>query len=210
MATTRGNEALRQLAKQQLFVMDLGEAEAGPLLAAQLGGDGRGPVIWREAESELMVLPARTRVKLAPGFVFVELWAQCDQTGLQPLVFSFKIGASPNEATLVAATEPMPRGHATLATRWAEPATTIVWHAVLRAGQSLLARRRQRTPLELGGVYTLGRVLSFISAEPVDGAQLQGYYEAVRGGEQPLDLSVLNRRFLGSVPLKRRTPVRPR
>lgn len=195
---------LRALAKSQLFVMDLREADAGPLLAAQFGGDNpRQPVVWRDAESELLVWPARTRVRLAPGFVLVELVVATDQTGEGRLVLAYKIGASPNEASLTAVSEARPRGDALLATRWAEPVTQLVWFALLRCGQTLLARRRSKTDLTVSGVYTLGRVLSFIATEPVSAEQLREHYTDIRRGEQPLDLSLLNRRFLGSLPLRR-------
>lgn len=197
--------ALRALAKQQLFVMDLRLADAPAAIAAQLGGpDARRPVVWRDADSELLVHPGRTRVRLAPGFVFVELTVECDQAGPGPLVFPFKIGGSPNEASLVAVAEPQPRGDALLARRWATPATDIVWHAVLRAGQAQIARRRSATPLVLGGVYTLGRVLSFIATRAVAADELRRYYGELRDSREMPDLTVLNRRFLGSVPLKRR------
>lgn len=195
---------LRAVAKQQLIVFDLRPADAPALLAAQLGGpDATTPVVWRDAESELLVHPGRTRVRFAPGFVLVELTAECDQAGPAPLVFAYKVGGSPNEASLSAVSEPAPRGDPVLAARWAEPVTTLVWHAVLRTGQALLARRRAKTPLTLGGVYTLGRVLSFIATVPVTAGELRDYYASVRQGETVLDLSVLNRRFLGSVPLRR-------
>lgn len=198
---------LRSLARSQLFVMDLREADAAPLLATQLGATQvRQPVVWRDAESELLVWPDRTRVKFAPGFVLVELAVATDQTGDALMVLAYKIGASPNEASLTAVSEARPRGDAVLATRWAAPVTQLVWFALLRCGQVLLARRRSKVPLTLGGVYTLGRVLSFIATEPVSAEQLRSYYNDVRQGQQPLDLSVLNRRFLGSVPLRRGKP----
>jgi len=196
---------LRALAKTQLFVMDLRETDASPLLAAQLGSTNtRQPVVWRDAESELLVYPSQTRVKFAPGFVLVELTASSDQTGRAQLVFAYKIGATPNEASLTAVAESQPRGDATLATRWAEPATRLLWFALLRCGQVLLERRRSPEPLVVSGVYTLGKVLSFIATAPVGAGELRQYYAEVRTGDQPLDLSVLNRRYLGSVPLRRR------
>lgn len=195
---------LRALAKTQLFVMDLREADASPLLAAQFGSTNtKQPVVWRDAESELLVYPSQTRVRFAPGFVFVELAVATDQTGDAQLLFAYKIGATPNEASLTAVSENRPRGDATLATRWAEPATRLVWFALLRCGEVLLARRRSKTPLVVSGVYTLGKVLSFITTAPVSADELRDYYAGVRKGEKPLDLSVLNRRYLGSVPLRR-------
>lgn len=195
---------LRALAKTQLFVMDLREADASPLLAAQLGSPNtKQPVVWRDAESELLVYPSQTRVRFAPGFVFVELAVATDQTGDAQLLFAYKIGATPNEASLTAVSENRPRGDATLATRWAEPATRLVWFALLRCGEVLLARRRSKAPLVVSGVYTLGKVLSFITTAPVSADELRDYYAGVRKGEKPLDLSVLNRRYLGSVPLRR-------
>lgn len=204
MPVTEDVLQLRALAKSQLFVMDLREADAAPLLATQFGGSNpKQPVVWHDAESELLVWPGRTRVKFAPGFVLVELAVATDQTGEAQLVLAYKVGASPNEASLTAVSEARPRGDAVLATRWAEPVTQLVWFALLRCGQVLLERRRSKTPLAIGGVYTLGRVLSFIATEPVSADQLRDYYADVRQGQQPLGLSVLNRRFLGSVPLRR-------
>lgn len=198
-------QKLRALAKTQLFVMDLSLADAPGLLASQFGGpDPRQSVVWRDAESELLVHPTRTRVRYAPGFVFVELAVFTDQTGDAPLLLTYKIGASPNEASLTAVSETRPRGDATLASRWAEPVTPLVWFALLRCGQAMLGRRRSKTPLVVAGVYTLGKVLSFVATEPVSTEALRDYYTDVRGGDTPLDLSILNRRYLGSVPLIRR------
>ena len=179
-------------------------ADASALLATQFGGSNpKQPIVWRDAESELLVHPTRTRVKFAPGFVFVELAVATDQTGDAQLLLAYKIGASPNEASLTAVSEARPRGDATLATRWAEPVTQLVWFGLLRCGQVLLERRRSKSPLAVSGVYTLGRVLSFITTAPVQADDLRQYYADVRGGSQPLDLSILNRRYLGSVPLRR-------
>lgn len=204
--------ARRALAKSQLFVIDLPEAQAADLIAAQLGGEGGGeakrPIVWTDAESALLVQPSATRVRLAAGFIFVELAVATDQTGPATLLFPFKIGASPNEAVLMAVSEGQPRGHAQLAARWGELATTIVWHAVLRAGLALLARRRLRQPMTIGGVYTLGRVLSFVATQPLDVDDLRDYYRQLGGQPQPPDLSVLNRRYLGSLPLSRAKPAR--
>lgn len=198
---------LRALAKTQLFVMDLREADASALLATQFGGSNpKQPIVWRDAESELLVHPTRTQVKFAPGFVFVELAVATDQTGDAQLLLAYKIGASPNEASLTAVSEARPRGDATLATRWAEPVTQLVWFALLRCGQVLLQRRRSKAPLVVSGVYTLGKVLSFITTAPVSADALRQYYADVRGGEKPLDLLILNRRYLGSVPLRRTAP----
>ena len=198
-------QKLRALAKTQLFVMDLPLADAPSLLASQFGGpDPKQPVVWRDAESELLVNPGRTRVRYAPGFVFVELSVFTDQTGDAQLLLTYKIGASPNEASLTAVSETRPRGDATLASRWAEPVTPLVWFALLRCGQAMLGRRRSKTPLVVAGVYTLGKVLSFVATEPVSTEALRDYYADVRGGDKPLDLSILNRRYLGSVPLIRR------
>lgn len=197
-------QKLRALAKTQLFVMDLPVAQAPALLASQFGGtDLKQPVVWRDAESELLVHPARTQVRYASGFVFVELAVFTDQTGDAPLLLTYKIGASPNEASLTAVAETRPRGDATLAARWAEPVTPLVWFALLRCGHALLSRRRAKTPLVVAGVYTLGKVLSFVATEPVSTEALRDYYTQVRAGDKPLDLSILNRRYLGNVPLKR-------
>jgi len=149
-ASSTVSAELRALAKSQLAVIDLPEAHAAALIAAELGGpNAERPIVWTDAESELLVYPHATRVRFAPGFVFVELMVATDQTGRAKLLFPFKVGASPNEAVLMAVTEGQPRGDTRLAARWGEPATTIVWHAVLRAGQALLARRRLKQPMTM-------------------------------------------------------------
>jgi hypothetical protein len=48
-------------------------------------------------------------------------------------------------------------------------------------------------------------VLSFITTEPVSTDAVRTYYAEVLKADTPLDLSILNRRFLGSVPLRRTT-----
>lgn len=208
-ASSTVSAELRALAKSQLAVIDLPEAHAAALIAAELGGpNAERPIVWTDAESELLVYPHATRVRFAPGFVFVELMVATDQTGRAKLLFPFKVGASPNEAVLMAVTEGQPRGDTRLAARWGEPATTIVWHAVLRAGLALLARRRSKQPMTIGGVYTLGRVLSFVATQPLDVDDLREYYKGLGGQPQPPDLSVLNRRYLGSLPLSRATKPR--
>jgi hypothetical protein len=209
MPVTAETLKLRALAKTQLSVMDLREADASALLAAQLGGpDAKQPVVWRDAESEMLVFPGATQVRLAPGFVLVELAVSSDQTGAAQLVFAFKIGTTPNEASLTAIAEERPRGEAILARRWAEPATELLWYALLRCGEVLLSRRRLKKPQQLAGVYTLGRVLSFITTEPVSTDAVRAYYGEVLRADVPFDLSILNRRFLGSVPLRRTTTTR--
>lgn len=200
----QGLADLRAVAKSQLAVIDLPEAQAAAMIAAELDGpNAERPIVWTDAESELLVFPHATRVRFAPGFVLIELMVAAEETGRAKLVFPFKVGASPNEAVLMAITEGQPRGDARLAARWGEPATTIVWHAVLRAGLALLARRRLKQPRTIGGVYTLGRVLSFVATQPLDVDDLRAYYKALGGDPTPPDLSVLNRRYLSSLPLSR-------
>jgi hypothetical protein len=196
---------LEKLARSQLFVLDLPLAQAPERIAAQLGGpDGKAPVLWRDADSELLVFPGETRVRFAKGFVFVELTVATDQTGRDTIVFPFRVGSSPNEAVATAVTETVPRGNPIIAARWGATATRIVWHAVLRAGEGLLARRKLARPMRVSGVYTLGRVLSYLVTEPVTADDIREYFSSVVRDDVLVDLSALNRRHLGSLPLLRK------
>ncbi len=198
------NRELESVAKQQLFVLDLRMRDAAMRIARHFGGDdAKGPVVWRDAESELLVYPGETRVRIAPGFVFVELRVATDQTGVDSLVIPLRVGRSPNQAVATAVSESVPRGNAIIAARWGTVATTITWHALLRAGQDLLARRKLAQPMQVSGVYTLGRVISFLATLPVNADSVRTYFtETLRTDVVP-DLSVLNRRYLGALPIRR-------
>ena len=196
---------LRKLARTQLFVLDLRRSQAPAAIGAGLGGpDAVTPVLWQDADSTLLVFPGETRVRLAKGFVFVELTVATDATGRDTLLFPFRIGGSPNEAVATAISETIPRGNAVIAARWANVATPIVWHAVLRAGNGLLAGRKVDRPLAVSGVYTLGAVLSYLITEPVTADGVRNYFADVTGDAVLPDL-VLNRRFLGTLPRLRTT-----
>ncbi len=198
------NRELEQVARAQLFVEDLRMADAPALIGAQLGGgDAKTPIVWRDAESELLVFPGETRVRIAPGFVLVELRVATEQTGTDILVLPFRVGGSPNQAVATAATESVPRGNAIIAARWGTVAATITWHAILRAGQALLARRKLKQPMTIAGVYTLGAVLSFLVTKPVNAGDVTTYFTETLKTDVVPDLSVLNRRYLGSLPMNR-------
>ena len=115
--------------------MELRRAAAPIAIAAHCGGigDTRTPITWRDAESELVVFPAETPVRIACGFVIVQLRVASDQTGVDLLVLPFRVGNTPNEAVATSVSESVPRSDATLAARWGDVATTITWHAILRA-----------------------------------------------------------------------------
>ena len=201
---------LRKLARTQLFVLDLRRSQAPAAIGAGLGGpDAKTPVLWQDADSTLLVFPGETQVRLAKGFVFVELTVASDQTGRDTLLFPFRIGGSPNEAVATAVTETVPRGNAILAARWANVATPIVWHAVLRAGNGLLAGRKVDRPLAVAGVYTLGAVLSYLITAPVTAQDVREYFTRTQTDVLP-DLSTLNRRFLGTLPRLRTSPTKLR
>jgi hypothetical protein len=195
---------LKRVARSQLFVLDLRPADAPGAIGAQLGGpDAKLPVRWRDADSEVLVYPAETQVRYAKGFVFVQLLLATDQTGRDTLLFPFRVGSSPNEAVATAISETLPRGNPVLAARWGHIATPIVWNAVLRAGGTLLQRRKLTKPLAVSGVYTLGRVLSYLVTEPITAADVRDYFTNVLRDDVLPDLSVLNRRYLGNLPLLR-------
>lgn len=198
------NRELEAAARRQLFVMDLRVRDAAAHIAVHLGGgDAQTPVLWRDAESALLVYPGETRVRIAPGFVFVELRVATDQTGVDTIVIPLRIGSSPNQAVATAVSESVARGNAVIAARWGGVATTITWHALLRAGQVLLARRKLARPMLIGGVYTLGRVISFLATLPVNADGVRTYFTDTLRTDVVPDLSVLNRRYLGALPIRR-------
>ena len=199
------NGEIQRLARSQLFVLDLRLEQAPQAIAAQLGGaDSETPVLWRDADSALLVFPGETRVQLAKGFVFVELTVATDQTGHEKLLFPFRIGSSPGEAVASSVAESLPRGNAIIASRWARIATPLVWYAILRAGNGLLARRKLAKPVSVAGIYTLGRTLSFVFTEPVEAKQLREYlFAPTPHDDSPTDLSTLTRGDFGSLPLSR-------
>lgn len=196
------NRTLERLARSQLFLLDLRLEQASQAIAAQLGGpDAETPVLWRDADSALLVFLGETRVRLAKGFVFVELTVATDQTGRDTLLFPFRIGSSPNEAVASAVAESLPRGNAVIASRWASIATPLVWYAILRAGNSLLERRKLAKPLSVAGIYTLGRTLSFVFTEPVEAKQLrENLFASAPQDDSSANLSALTRRDFGSLP----------
>lgn len=196
--------ALEKLARSQLFALDLRPENAPQAIAAELGGpDAATPVVWNDADSALMVFPAETRVRLAKGFVFIELAVATDQTGRDTVLLPFRIGAAPNEAVASAVSEPHPRGNPVIAARWGSVMVPAVWHAVLRAGNTLLAGSKVDRPLVVSGVYTPGQVLSYVVTAPVDASEIREYLTSAIHSDVLPDLSVLNRRHLGSLPLQR-------
>ena len=97
--------------------MELRRAAAPIAIAAHLGGigDTRTPIVWRDAESELVVFPAETQVRIACGFLIVQPRVASDQTSVDLLVLPFLVDSMPNEAVATSVSESVPRSDATLA-----------------------------------------------------------------------------------------------
>jgi hypothetical protein len=194
------NPALEALARSQVFVQDLTLDQAPGAIAAQLGGpDSRTPVLWRDADSELLVYPSETKVRLAKGFIIVELTVASDQTQRASIVFPFRVGSSPNEAVVSAVSETAPRGNAIIAARWARVATPLLLFAILRAGNYLLDRANPARPMSVAGVFTAGTVISFLFTEPVDAEQVREYFKNVRANRITIDPDALTRSHLGPI-----------
>ena len=69
-----------------------------------------GPVIWEDAEPDVVVHIDKLRFAVKPGLILFELTLEADGTGLVPMVIPFKIGSDANTASLIISTEHLPRG----------------------------------------------------------------------------------------------------
>jgi hypothetical protein len=98
-------------------------------------------VVWREADAEVIVHLARTRVRAGDGLVLVALTLECDQTGVAEVVVPFAVGTDERPAGLVAASEARPRGPAVLVDRWGEAIVATAWRALVDAATSVARER---------------------------------------------------------------------
>ncbi len=106
--------------------------DVGRLLQAALAaGDGDGVVLLAEGDSELLVDPGRSRVRVGEGMVLVVLAVECDQTGPAEVTVPFAVGSDGATAGMVMATEQVPRGPAIVTGRWGEALVAMAWEALV-------------------------------------------------------------------------------
>jgi hypothetical protein len=96
-------------------------------------------VLWRNGESELLVLPGGVQTQLADGIVALSVPVRCDQSGDAFVHMSFFVGAPDRPAGLVAATEPRPRGPAAVVDVWGERLVAFGWRIVVELATHIAA-----------------------------------------------------------------------
>lgn len=109
-----------------------GEA-VGALFRRALAPDPDQPqIIWRDADSEVVLHAERTRVEARDGIVAVALVLECLETdGASEVVVPFALGSEQRPAGMIVATERRPRGPAILVDRWGEAIVAAAWQALL-------------------------------------------------------------------------------
>jgi len=132
-------------------------------LAPRQPRGGRRPTVWESADTRVSPQPERLRLTLRAGAVVVELPVAVDSGERSlPLVTTFHVGRSLEDAVLTAQPADRPLGDARISARWAGLAADLVWLALLELGAALLAAQPGGgAGLGVGGVYTDGTRLSF-------------------------------------------------
>jgi hypothetical protein len=106
--------------------------DVGRLLQAALAADDAdGVVLLVDGDSELLVDPGRSRVRVGEGIVLVVLAVECDQTGPAEVTVPFAVGSDGGAAGMVMATEQVPRGPAIVTARWSEALVAMAWEALV-------------------------------------------------------------------------------
>ena len=144
-----------------------------------------GPVIWEDAESDVVVHLDKLRFAVKPGLVLFELTLEADGTGLVPMVIPFKIGRDANSASLIISTEHLPRGEQLMAHRWGEIVQDHLWFALLEAGEQLKAAKFEDAIIKISGIYTDGKSVFYLYSEPVTVDEIDAYAKAVEAGDIP-------------------------
>jgi hypothetical protein len=112
------------------IVIETGDLE--PLIQTALQTTAADEVLLlTDAESELLVDPARTRVLTTEGLVLVVLAVECDQTGPAEVTVPFATGTESRTTGMILATEQTPRGPELLTGRWGPALTALAWEALL-------------------------------------------------------------------------------
>jgi hypothetical protein len=93
--------------------------------------ESAGPVLWREGDRELLVLPSRVSARFGPGVIAMTIPVQCDQAGSALVHVSFVVGDPERPAGLVAIAEERPRGPAVVVDAWGDSLVAFAWHTLL-------------------------------------------------------------------------------
>ena len=153
--------------------------EFNPIPAAA-GHTTIGPVVWEDGESEIVMHLDKIRTALKPGFIIFETTLETDQSGSVNLVIPFRVGKSIKEASLIITTENLPRGSRQIAARWGTIVQDNIWFALLEAGEDLKNKKYSMIPIELSGICTDGKQITFIYSRPVSAKEIVEYVKKVK------------------------------
>lgn len=144
-----------------------------------------GPVIWEDAESEVVAHLDKLRFAIKPGLILFEITLEADGTGLVPMIVPFKIGHDVNSASLIISTERLPRGEPLMTHRWGEIVQEHLWFALLEAGERLKSAKFANTAIQISGIYTDGKKISYLYSEPVTVNEIESYAKDIKAGKIP-------------------------
>ena len=149
-----------------------------PASALPAKGHGCPPVVvWADAGDEVLLHLSSVQVALRSGLIVVSVDLECDQTGRESLVMPFSVGASRDQAGLLAVTDDLPRGDGLLVGRWGRLLQDAVWAALLQVVHDY-ARRLNKLPF---GLAAEPGVLALHVAEPAEALLLQRAVTHARG-----------------------------
>lgn len=142
-------------------------SELAEALAERLGvfgddGERRG-VVWSVGDERVGVRPEGLRVSTRAGSLVIELPLVPESGGKPlPVVTTFRIGRTADDAVLRADPEDRPLGDARLAARWNNVAAEVLWAAVLELGAEMVgAQSTNEAPLVVAGLFTEGNRVHF-------------------------------------------------
>jgi hypothetical protein len=153
------------------------------LLAPQT--DKAGPVIWQDGESEVIVHLDKLRFAIKPGLVLFEIQLEADNLGVVPMVVPFRIGNDIKSASLILTTEHLPRGDSLMTHRWGEIVQEHLWFALLEAGEQIKQEQFAESTIQISGLYSDGKQISYIYSEPVTTDEIKHYVAAIEQGDIP-------------------------
>jgi len=181
------NSQVIPLNTDDLFLLSFSSEQLRNKIQQLLVPEGHpvGPVIWEDGESDVIVHVDKLRLAIKPSLALFEVHLEADNVGLVTLVIPFKIGKSADTASLIISTEHLPRGNPLMAHRWGEIVQEHLWFALLEAGEQFKASQFPDTSIQICGLYTDGKQISYLYSEPVSATEIQEYAKAIEAGEIP-------------------------
>ncbi len=126
------------------------------------GGRDR-TVVWDDSGDQALVHLDSVVVRLLANSLVVSVDLETEQTGRAPLIVVIAFGSDRDPAGLVATTNALARGNATLAARWGRALQETIWTALMRMA-SAHANERGKVPVSL---HVMKNRVRFGAAEPV-------------------------------------------